>query len=105
ASENTLLDRMIGFSDQNTNNHYNSLDYAWHLSNDGTVRIWESNVARGNFGPFSPGTILKIERVGSSMKYYMNNVLKRTVTAASTPALMVDAALHTLNTTVTNVRS
>jgi RHS repeat-associated protein len=96
---------MVGWCDQNTNANYNTIDYAWFLHSDGVLRIYESGTNRGSFGAYAAGDILRIERTGTSVKYYRNNVLKRTVTASSTPALMADVSLYNVNTTVTNVRS
>ena len=104
AAESNLA-RMVGLSDQNTNAHYNTIDFAWYLLNTGALGIYENGTNRGSFGSYIPGDVLKIDRTGTSIKYYHNNVLKYTSTVASSSALMADASIHGANGTLVNVRS
>lgn len=104
VTSETNLYRMIGFSDANTNNNYTSIDYAWYPAINGALYIYESGTARGQFGTYTPGDVLKIDRTGTVVKYYQNNVLKYTSTVSSSSLLMVDAAFYDYNATLVNVK-
>lgn len=97
--------RMMGLSDVDSDQNYTSIDYAWYLINNGTLNIYESGASRGAFGTYLPGDVFKIERSGTTIRYYQNNTLKYTSTVGSSSLLMVDASLHTTNTTLTGVRA
>lgn len=104
ASE-TTTHRMVGLSDVNTNANYNTIDYAWYQAPNGALYIYENTASRGQFGTYKTGDILKIDRTGTVITYYQNNVLKYTSTIASSSLLMVDAAFYTQGSTLTNVRT
>ncbi|HEX5171922.1 MAG TPA: DUF6443 domain-containing protein [Cyclobacteriaceae bacterium] len=104
ASE-TNLARMIGLSDQNTNANYTTIDFAWYLLNTGAINVYENGANRGSFGTYVPGDVFKIERTGTTIKYFQNNVLKYTSSVASSSVLMADVAIHGSAGTVINVGS
>ncbi|MEQ1588064.1 MAG: M23 family metallopeptidase, partial [Cyclobacteriaceae bacterium] len=104
ASETNTY-RMIGLADTNPDGGYTSIDYAWYLLNNGTLQIYESGIQRTGIGPYASGDLFKIERTGTVVKYFQNNVLKYTSTVPSSSMLMIDASLYTSNTTISGVRS
>ena len=104
ASETNTY-RMFGLSDTNPDVNYTSIDYAWYLINNGTLGIYESGVSRAIFPAYAPGDVLRIERTGTVINYYQNNILKYTSTVASSTLLMADASLYDLNSTLVGVRS
>jgi RHS repeat-associated protein len=97
--------RMIGLSDVNTNANYNTIDYALYPTAAGAIYIYENGTSRGQFGTYAPGDVLKIDRAGSTIRYYKNNVLLYTSTVASSSALMADAAFFTSGATIANIRT
>jgi RHS repeat-associated protein len=101
----TNTNRMIGFSDVDSDQNYLSIDYIWYLMNDGKLQIYEGSVYRGSFGSYATGDVFKIERSGTTIRYYHNNVLKYTSPTASSTLLIVDASLYTGTSTVTDVRA
>jgi RHS repeat-associated protein len=104
ASESNT-NRMLGLSDVNANANYTSLDYAWYLKNNGILEVYESGTLRGSFGSYVAGHLLQIERTGTSIKYYHNNVLKYTSSVPSSTSLMVDLAFHNATATLIGVRA
>src|SRR5690606_2279146 len=104
ASE-TTKHRMIGLSDQNTNASYTSIDFAWYLLNNGTTRIYESGAHRYTGSNYTAGDVFRIERTGTTVKYYHNNVLKYTSGVVSSSLLMADMSIHHASGTVINVSS
>jgi|GEM_PF-1019812 len=105
VTSETNLYRMVGLSDVNTDANYTTLDYAWFPTNNGTLQIYESGASRGSFGNYLPGDVLKIERTGTTIKYYQNNTLKYTSAVASSTLLMADVSLYDNLTTAVNIRS
>jgi RHS repeat-associated protein len=98
--------RMIGLCDVNSDASYTSMDYAWYPTiNNSELYIYESGTNRGLIGNYKSGDVLKIERTGTVINYYQNNVLKFTSSVASSTVLMADVAIYKTNATVTNVRS
>ena len=104
ASEITTP-RMVGLSDVNTDANYTTIDFALYQTTAGALFVYENGTSRGQFGTYAPGDVLKIDRTGTSVKYYRNNVLFYTSLVASSSLLMADAALHTQGATLTNVRT
>jgi RHS repeat-associated protein len=102
ASETNKF-RMFGISDQNTNTNYTSQDYSWYLYNTGALYIYEGTINRGTFGTYKPGDVLRIERVGTTIKYYQNGVWKYDSPIASTGVLMADVSFNSSSSTITGV--
>lgn len=96
--------RMIGFSDIDSDANYTTIDYAWYL-NMGTLVIYESGTSRISLGAYLPGDIFKIERNGTAIRYYHNNVLRYTSTIPSSTALMADVSIYSAGATLGAVRS
>lgn len=104
ASESNTA-RMIGLSDQNTDQHYNTIDYAIYLNN-GSLYIYENGSNKGLVtGGYQPSDRLKIKREGSAITYYRNDYPIYQSTTPSSSLLMVDVALYSMNATVLNVRT
>jgi RHS repeat-associated protein len=85
--------RAFGLTATNEGEHRNTIDYAfWH---DATAAaIFENGSMIYQLpGPVNSGDVIRIERIGSSMKYYSNGVLLHTTENASTGALIGDASI------------
>ncbi|WP_276365362.1 DUF6443 domain-containing protein [Chryseolinea sp. H1M3-3] len=100
----TTTNRMIGFSDADTDASYTSLDYAIYL-NGANARAYENGTARGTAVAIATGDALKIERIGTAVKYYKNGGLIYTSTVPSNTALMVDASLYSTGATLKGIRT
>ncbi len=61
--------------------------------------------AIGQFGPYNGEDVIRIERTGTVIKYYHNNVLKHTSTFPSLTLMMADVAFYSSGAIMVNVRS
>lgn len=103
VSENNT-NRMIGFSDVNMDANYPSIDYALYLTS-GNLHIYESGVSAGNKGPTVLGDVLRVERTGTTIKYYKNGSVVYTSMVPSTTDLIADVALNNNGSTLSNIRT
>lgn len=62
--------------------NYTKMNYGWEQAL-GTWVIWESGTNQGSFGTVSESDIVAVIFTGSEIEYYLNGVLKRTVTGVS----------------------
>ncbi|MGE0589960.1 MAG: DUF6443 domain-containing protein [Cyclobacteriaceae bacterium] len=100
----TNANRMIGFSDVDSDQNYNSLDYAFYLTNSTALSIYENGASKSTIsGGYATGTRLRIERKANTVKYFRNGTLVYTSLTPSTTSLMVDNALHTVGATLSEV--
>jgi hypothetical protein len=89
---------MIGLDTVTTNSSYTDIEYAIHTYADGSGQnfaVYE-NGAR-NFlmnGVVQMGDILRIERQGTTIRYYQNGTLRFTSAIPSTGTLHVDACIY-----------
>lgn len=84
---------MVGLTRINLYTSYVDINYAFSITNQGVVSILENGSSQGIVGYLTEGDVFKIAREGtSSIKYYINGVLMRTVTGV-TDALVVDASI------------
>ena len=107
ATETNTI-RAIGWSDQNSNTNYTSIDFAIYLNNNGTISIFEQAAGKfvaGNFGTYRSGDQFRIERKSGAIRYYRNNQLLRASTVPSTTSLMVDVSLSTPGSTLAGIRT
>jgi RHS repeat-associated protein len=103
------VDGMFGLSDDNTNAHYNMIDYAIYLSipvvNPNAI-VYENGVSKYNLPmQVKVGDVIRIERTGTSIAYKVNGVTQYTSTIASNSLLMADISFHYTGSTITGVRS
>jgi RHS repeat-associated protein len=84
----------VGLSDVNTNNNYNTIDYALYV-NGTTVRPYENGTAKGLAVSVYPGDILRVERVAGTVYYKRNSSVIYTSLTASNTLLMADASFNT----------
>jgi RHS repeat-associated protein len=105
ASESTT-NRMIGLATSDPDQNYTSIAHAVYLAvSSYSMRIYESGTQVYGSGTFKTGDVFRIERSGTTVKYYKNNVAFYTSAANSTAPLLVDAALYTSGATLTNVKT
>jgi hypothetical protein len=85
----------IGMSRMDKGPSYAGIGYSWLVSGKGNYNIYESNVAQLNIGSFMKGDVLRIARVGSAIKYYINGEEKRSVATTAAWPLMIDVSFNT----------
>ncbi|MCO6500208.1 MAG: PKD domain-containing protein [Vicingus serpentipes] len=99
----TNTNRMFGLSNTNTNNNYNTIEYAIYLRSNGYIGIYESGTHLGNFGTYSTGDTAKIAIKDGTVFYYLNSNLVYTSSVIPSLPLLVDVSLNTNGSTLENV--
>ncbi len=95
--------RMIGLSNTNTNNNWNTIQYAFYLNNT-TLEIRESGSGnRITGGSVASGDTLKIAVEAGVIHYYQNSTLLYISAIAPTLPLLVDASINQTGGTFSNV--
>ncbi len=95
--------RMIGLSSSNLNAHYNTIDFAIYLRNNGTLQIYESGVLKGGFGNYSNGDTLKVSVEFGVINYYRNSDLFYTSLTSPSLPMIVDASIYSNGGTLQDV--
>ncbi|MCA6384615.1 MAG: hypothetical protein IM620_14160, partial [Cytophagales bacterium] len=101
ATETNTL-RMAGLSTTNTDANYTTIQYAFYLLNNGTVRIFQSGVDIGAFGTYATNDIFKIAVEANVVKYYRNATLLYISAIAPSLPLLVDVSINSTGGTITN---
>lgn len=94
--------RIFGLSTDNTNASFNTIDFGMYLYTGGLI-IYEHGVNLGTFGSWTNDDILRIERVGSTVRYMVNGQTRYTSTQQTTASLRVDTSFLTNGTELHNV--
>lgn len=94
--------RLVGFSSNNSNASYNSINFAFYLTGNSSLRILEDGVFKEVIGSYSSGDKLRLERVNSQILYKKNGITLHTSTVINTGVLVVDAALYTTGAKIEN---
>jgi hypothetical protein len=86
---------MFGLNtDPLTNQSYASIDYAWYCLHTGALQIWESGVNQGTFGTYTTSTVLHISYEGSTIKYWADGVVIRTVATTAGRTFYFDSSFY-----------
>lgn len=94
--------RIFGLSTGNSNASWSDIDFGLYLNSNTTIQIYEAGTARGSFGTYAAGDTLRVAVENGAVIYRRNGTLLYTSTATLTYPLLVDAALHDQNGTLTN---
>ena len=103
--QRTNAHRLFGLSSNNVDAHYNSINFAIFLRIDGILLVYENGVKRGEFGRFTVGDKLRVERTGSTISYKKNNSTLYTSTVSSTTSLIADVALYSAESNIKVISS
>ncbi|MBQ21650.1 MAG: hypothetical protein CMD31_12920 [Flavobacteriales bacterium] len=79
----------------NTSATLNTVEYGYQIRADGYVYIYELGVPVLQTMQYTIGDVLKIERSGSFINYYQNEILQRQIATDSTLQLIVDVSFNT----------
>ncbi|MDX2277709.1 MAG: phage tail protein [Hyphomonadaceae bacterium] len=92
----TNADIVFGLNtDPTTDAAETSIDYAWHLRSTGQVRIMENGSAGANLGAYAAGDTFSVSFNNSSVRYYWNGNLIKTLAVSVTSPLFFDSSLST----------
>lgn len=98
---------MLGLSATNPDASWQSLQFAFYLSQNITPNTWliaESGSSPLTGSAYVVGDRFRIERVGTAIKYYQNDVLQYTSLTASSGAVLVDSAINSVGGSLRSVR-
>jgi len=94
---------MFGFSEVNTNQSWNTIDYNFYLAEWGNIRIYENGSLKlSNGGTYAVGDKMSVERVGTTIYYKHNGNVVYTSTTPSTSSLIVDCSFYQKNAILSN---
>jgi RHS repeat-associated protein len=96
---------LIGLSASDPNTLSNSINYAIGVGSANQVFTGENSITGTVRGPVAAGDVLKVDRTAGTVRYYKNGTLLATAPGTSTSALLVDAAMYSLASTFSNVRT
>lgn len=89
---------MLGITtDPTANASYNTIDYAWYMHSSGNAYIYENGANKGSFGAFNAGDDFVITYDNNVVRYYLNGVLKRSVTIGGSKTFHFDSSFHSVN--------
>jgi alpha-tubulin suppressor-like RCC1 family protein len=100
-------DKIAGLSHADTNQHYNTIDFAFNLHGNGNVGIKELGINRFNaqgstiFTTYGPGDRFRVAALGGVVRYLKNGTLLYTSTVAPGTVLIGDASLYGDGATIT----
>jgi hypothetical protein len=101
----TGTERMIGLSATDANVDWNTIQYAFYLTNWGGLEIRENG--SGNllgFQTYATGDVLRISVENNIVKYARNGTVLYTSTTAPTLPLFVDVSLNSVGANVSGVK-
>ncbi|MEM9051168.1 MAG: hypothetical protein AAGC47_03855, partial [Bacteroidota bacterium] len=102
ASESSRR-RMIGLSDVDVNTNFNTIDFAFYLTQNGNLIIYEGGSNRGTFGTYSTNDTLRISVENSTVYYSRNSETIRIAPATPNLPLLVDVSMRDVNSTLSKV--
>ena len=101
----TNTSRMYGLNDTNVNASFQDINYAIYTRNDQALFVFENGSNSGQFGTYTDGDVLRINRSGTTVTYLKNNVVFYTSAISSTGSLFVDCSINSVGGTVASVVS
>jgi hypothetical protein len=102
SAEATTL-KMAGLSHGDTNFDYSDIDYAFALTQDGVIAIYEDGTYVGTAGTYAANDLFRVEVNAGQVSYRRNGVLLYTSTKAPTSPLLFDTSLYTPGATIDGV--
>ncbi len=105
-SAGTINQQIMGGlnSDPSTDGSYVSLDYAIYFVNDGSIAIYESNVAKGTYGTYTTDDVFEVTYSESTIYYLKNGVTFKTTTTTAGRTFYFDSALLGVGGVLKNVQ-
>jgi RHS repeat-associated protein len=104
VSENNTT-RVIGLNDANPDAAGGNINYGFNLLSTGTINVFENNSPKHTLTDVKAGDILRVERIGTTIKYYHNGSLKYTSLTSSPSILLADISLTSSSASVVGVRT
>jgi len=102
--QETNTHRMLGFSSDNPDAYWSSIEYALYLVANAQIYIYENGAGRGYYTSYATGDIVGLRRDGGVIKYYKNGVVFYTSTINYTGILYADASLYETGSTIKSAK-
>jgi RHS repeat-associated protein len=96
--------QMLGLSATNQNASYATINYALY-QNLNTLHVYENGSYMGLNTPLAVGDIARVERNGTTVRYYLNGNLQSTSSSPSSDQLLVDVSQYSNGASLQNVRT
>lgn len=96
-------DRVFGFSDVNSDNNDNSIDFSFRTSGT-NIYVYEGNVSHGNIPSAAIGDRFRISRLGSTIYWQRNGFTYYYVPERFRGAMVADVALGTNGAILSNAK-
>ncbi len=104
--EDVNFTRVIGLAFENVlEKSYHTTDYAMFLSRKGLISIFEKGNYIGEFGEYTTGDEIIIERSGNFILYQKNGRVLRRVATDASKEMIIDIALLEYGATLNNVKT
>lgn len=101
AEANTA--KMAGLSNGNTDQGYQDIDFAFYLTNQGTVNIYEGGAYRGAYGSYVAGDLFRVEVNDGVVRYLRNGQVLAVSSQTPVSPLLVDTSVYSTSATLTGV--
>ena len=95
---------MFGFSEANADANYASINYALYQV-AGQVTIYENGNNVAPMVDLTVGSVMRVERKGTAINYYLNGRLIYTSLTPSTSSLLLDLSMVVFGRTIENIRT
>ncbi len=95
----------VGFNDNNPDTGAGNINYAFRVNN-ASLWVYENNVIKlSQTNVLKVDDVLKIERIGTTVRYYKNGILLYTSVTASSGSLLVDVSFQANNANLVGLTS
>jgi len=100
----TNSNKAMGLSATNTNEYFNTINYALLADATGKLNVYENGVSKASaVASYVTTDILRVERTGTSIVYKKNGSILYTSATPSTSALYADCSFNTVGSTIKNI--
>ncbi|NJM26092.1 MAG: hypothetical protein HC859_12000 [Bacteroidia bacterium] len=103
TAQNLNYTRILGLSSANTSNDF-GVEFGMQFGGSANINILENGTSVAYLGKYVVGTVGRVSREGTQLKYYIDGVLKYTSTNTSGDSLYVDAGMYNLVGTIGNIQ-
>lgn len=93
---------VCGLSSTDLDVFYGGISHAFWIET-GRCKVMEAGVSKTEFFTTTPATVFKIERSGTTVRYYTDDVLRYTSTTPSVGTVLLDSSLYAYDDTIATV--
>jgi len=97
-------DKMVGLSESDPNASYDTVKYAIYLDTSRIYRVYELGSLKGAFGTANANDVLRVQRSGTTISYYLNQTLFYTSLTLTSQPLFIDTSNSVVAGTIVDIR-